>query len=392
MDPQYASNLDSVARKHTLKHSGQLKRGRLPSAARPAPLKEQDMRAMQIDIFQKLINGLPEQIALLDSKWTVIAVNTAWANAARLDGLDELQPGFNYRRALEQVLKQSADGMPCASGSSAGVVGAIVAAMREIDQGKRTSFRHVYSGEAELAGREFHFQIAQMELGGKTYSTVTRFDVTEQEELRKLREDFSTVLIKTQDEERRRMGREIHDSTMQLLVGVGLAVGQLKRNGLHGEAPRLVADIEGMLYEAQRELRTLSYLAHPPQLDRVGLTDALEQLVGGFSRRAELKSSFEIVGGPPNLALRVQMAIYRVVQEALANVHRHARATELAVRLVARGRTLHVLIVDNGRGIPVNINPGVGLLGMRSRLDELAGRLTVRNISPGTVIIASLPI
>ena len=179
---------------------------------------------------------------------------------------------------------------------------------------------------------------------------------------------------------------------MQLLVGLGLAVGQLKRSGLHGDAPRLVVDIEGILYEAQRELRTLSYLTHPPQLDRKGLSDAIDRLVAGFGRRADLGTSFEFVGGALDLRLHAQMSLYRVVQEALSNIHRHARATKVSVRLVARRSMLHVLVIDNGRGISSDIHPGVGLLSMRSRLDELGGRLTVRNLSPGTAIVATVPV
>jgi two-component system NarL family sensor kinase len=215
-------------------------------------------------------------------------------------------------------------------------------------------------------------------------------DGAELEELRKLREDFGKALIRTQEEERRRMGREIHDSTMQLLVGVNLAVGQLKRTGLHGEAPFLIADIEDMLLEAQRELRTISYLAHPPQLDRLGLAEALNQLVAGFGRRAVLETSFAIVGMPCALASSAQMAIYRVVQEALANIHRHARASEFSVQLVARTNRLHLVVADNGSGIPPDFRAGVGLLGMRARMEELGGRLTVRNLSPGTAIVATL--
>jgi signal transduction histidine kinase len=355
------------------------------------------MRAVQIDIFQKLIDGLPEQIALLDAKWNVLAVNGAWAETARINGFDELQPGSNYRRALEQMLRQLKIDSPDTPRAVPCAIAAIVAALQEIDAGKRTSFRYVHRGEgkgdaADAGGREFHVRIALMELGGSTFATVTRYDVTELAELRKLREDFGAALIKTQDEERRRMGREIHDSTMQLLVGLGLAVGQLKRTGLQGDGPRLVVDIEGILYEAQRELRTLSYLAHPPQLDRMGLSDALDMLVAGFGRRAGLAMSFERVGSALGLRLHAQMSLYRVVQEALSNIHRHARATAFSVRLVARRKMVHVLVTDNGRGISSDIHPGVGLMGMRSRLDELGGRLTVRNLRPGTVIVATVPI
>lgn len=215
-------------------------------------------------------------------------------------------------------------------------------------------------------------------------------DMAELAELRRLRDGFNAALIKTRDDERRRIGRDIHDSTMQLLVGVNLAVGQLKRTGLRGEGPRVVADIEGMLAEAQRELRTIAYLAHPPELDRIGMVEAMDRLVTGFGRRTGLETSFDCSGQGADLTRHAQMSIYRIVQEALANVHRHARATALSVRLVSRGGLLHVRVADNGRGIAPGSQAGVGLMGMRSRLDELGGRLTVRNLQPGAAIVASV--
>lgn len=217
-------------------------------------------------------------------------------------------------------------------------------------------------------------------------------DMAELAELRRLRDDFNTALIKTRDDERRRIGRDIHDSTMQLLVGMNLAVGQLRRTGLRGEGPRVVADIESMLAEAQRELRTIAYLAHPPELDRMGMVEAMDRLVTGFARRTGLEASFDCIGQGASLTRHAQMSIYRIVQEALANIHRHARATALSVRLVARRGLLHVLVVDNGRGMGLDSQAGVGLMGMRSRLDELGGRLTVLNLQPGAAIVASVRI
>jgi two-component system NarL family sensor kinase len=215
-------------------------------------------------------------------------------------------------------------------------------------------------------------------------------DMAELAELRRLRDGFNAVLIKTRDDERRRIGRDIHDSTMQLLVGVNLAVGQLKRAGLSGEGPRVVADIEFMLAEAQRELRTIAFLAHPPELDRMGMIEAMDRLVSGFGRRTGLQTSFDCVGQGGDLTRHAQMSIYRIVQEALANVHRHARATALSVRLVARRDLLHVRVADNGCGIAIGSQAGVGLMGMRSRLAELGGRLTVHNLQPGAAIVASV--
>jgi len=347
------------------------------------PIGEADRRAAHIAIFQKLIEGQPEQVALLDADWNIVTVNPAWANTAKLRGFDELQPGHNYLHVLEHVLEIN----PVEARDSAGPV---VKALHEMQQGKRTSFRHVYSGVGPRAGMEFQIRIALVELGGKTYATVTRHDVTELVQLRRLRQGFSTSLIKTQEEERRRMGRELHDSTMQQLCALGLALGQLRHTALPADAVRLVYEIEEFLVEAQRELRSIAYLAHPPQLDQMTLGEAMRLLVEGFGGRAELETTFEIDGESDVAWPNARVALYRVVQEALSNVHRHAKATRLSVRLVSRKSHLHVVVADDGRGIPAEVRQGVGLLGMRARLAELGGRLSIRKLSPGTAIVGSL--
>lgn len=333
-----------------------------------------------IDVFEKLVNGLSDQIALLDARWTIIASNDAWADYCAAHGFEVFQVGHNYRQELERLNE--------AKREAARATDTVLAAIKEFDQGRPSIYRHVYSGPRD--GQETQIRIAVMEIGGKKYYTVTRIDVTELVQLRRLRQGFSTSLIHTQEEERRRMGREIHDSTMQQLSALGLAVSQLKRTRLPGEALTLVDDIEELLFDAQRELRSIAYLAHPPQLSRMDLAEAMRALVEGFGRRAGLTTSFEADGVTEVQWQNARVAIYRVLQEALSNVHRHARATQLSVRLIGRRSMIHVIVADNGKGIPADVQPGVGLLGMRARLAELGGRLIVRDLAPGTAVIGSV--
>jgi signal transduction histidine kinase len=221
---------------------------------------------------------------------------------------------------------------------------------------------------------------------------VTRYDVTELVRLRRLREIFSTSLIQGQNDERRRMAREIHDSTMQLLASIGLALGQLKRTPEVNHSSLILTEIEELLAETQREIRSISYLAHPPALQELGLTKAIESLVTGYCRRTGLNLSFRTDTEVPPVWKTAEMALYRVVQESLSNVHRHAHATEAAVGLFVRKSMIHAVVVDNGSGFSRSTAPGVGLVGMRERLEELGGRLAIRARHPGTAIIASLPI
>lgn len=333
-----------------------------------------------VDIFQQIINGLPEQIALLDGNWNILAVNEAWARTAAFYGYFGLLPGTNY---FEFLSEKAMDGH-----SSAVVVVEGITAMEESGD---DDFRFLYHGSDRWAGHSFQLCVHRMEIAGRTFATVTRYDVTELMQLRQLREGYSHNLIEGQAEERRRMAREIHDSTMQLLAGLGLALGHLKRARKHREALDIVTEMEQLLGEAQGEIRAISYLAHPPMLKNMGLAEALRMLVEGYGRRTGLSVSLNVASDIKLGWEAAEVATYRIVQEALSNIHRHAKATEVAVALYRRRSRFHAVIVDNGIGMPAEVIPGVGLASMRSRLAELGGRLTVRHASPGTMLVASVP-
>lgn len=330
--------------------------------------------------FQELINSLPEQIALLDENWVLLAVNRAWIKTAELYGVHTLGPGADY---FEFVEARANENHRSAMAVRDGIV--------EMNRGTRDSFRFVYSGADRWEGHQFQICINRLEMEGHRFVTITRYDVTELLNLRRLREDFSSSMIEGQAEERRRMARDIHDSTMQLLVGIGFAIGQLRRTEQPSEVPRVLAEMEQLLGEAQQEIRSISYLAHPPTLEKLGLRDSLQMLVEGYGRRTNLASSFHVEGDLDDIGHPSEVAIYRLVQEALSNVHRHAKATEAVVGLFCRRSMVHAVIVDNGVGVTPGSNNGVGLPAMQARVAELGGRLVLRSRSPGTAVIASLP-
>lgn len=333
-----------------------------------------------VDVFQQLINGLPEQIALLDEHWVILAVNEAWTKTAALYGYSALQPGTNY---FEFCRERAEEGHGAARPAVEGIM--------QIAAGVSDSFRYLYDGNDRWEGHTFQLCINRLEIAGRVFATVTRYDVTELVQLRRLREGFGHSLMEGQAEERRRIAREIHDSTLQLLTGLGLALGQLKRARKSNETLDIVAEMELLLGETQREIRSISYLAHPPLLKEMGLHGALQALVDGFGRRTGMAASLHIEDGPQLSWPGAEEVLYRIVQEALSNVHRHAHATKVAVGLFGRRAMFHAVILDNGIGMPAHVWRGVGLPGMRERLSELGGRLIVRSASPGTIVIASLP-
>jgi two-component system, NarL family, sensor kinase len=352
----------------------------LASLAPNQPIFEPaDTEPASVEMFQQIINGLPEQIALLDADWKILAVNVAWTKTAAQYGYGDLLPGANY---LQFCRSKSAEGHTPA--------GLVVDGIAQIESGQTDSHRFVYHGRERWSGHAFQLCIKRLQISGRIFATVTRYDVSELAQLRQLREGFSHSLMESQDQERRRFARELHDSTMQLLAGLGLAMGQLKRASKPDATVDIVAEMEQLLGEAQRELRSISYLAHPPLLKEMGLADALRALAEGFARRTGLRISFHMGDDLVVHWRTAEVVLYRVVQEALSNVHRHAHATDAAVTLVARKDMVHAVIIDNGIGMPTPIRHGVGLPGMRARLNELGGRLTVRPASPGTMLIASL--
>ena len=351
-----------------------------PLIARARKRRVSNGESQFIDVFQQLINGLPEQIALLDEHWNILAVNEAWISTAALYGYSALRPGTNY---FEFCRERAEEGHGAARPAVEGIA--------RIDSGDCSSFRYLYDGNDRWEGHTFQLCINRLEIAGRTLATVTRYDVTELVQLRRQREVFGHSLMEGQAEERRRIAREIHDSTLQLLTGLGLAVGQLKRTQGSGETLNIVADMEQLLIETHREIRSISYLAHPPLLEEMGLTGALEALVEGFDRRTGLAVSLYVDDAHSANWRAAEVVLYRFVQEALSNVHRHANATKVLVGLLARRSMLHAVVLDDGTGMPLHISRGVGLAGMRERLSELGGRLTVRPGSPGTKMIASLP-
>jgi signal transduction histidine kinase len=216
--------------------------------------------------------------------------------------------------------------------------------------------------------------------------------MTEIHYLRRLREGLGVSFDETRQSERERIGRELHDSTMQFLIGAALSLGQLRRSGIGLKEEPLVLEIEQLLVKAQDELRSISYLAHAHELEGGDLVHAVTRLVEGFARRAGLKASVQAVEPLPLPDKKTQVALFRVLQEAISNVHRHSGASELGVRLVVHGSNLHMIIADNGVGFRKPVNEGVGLQSMHSRLRDVGGRLRVRQLPRGCAIVATAPL
>ena len=228
---------------------------------------------------------------------------------------------------------------------------------------------------------------------------VANRDVTEITQARGEVDSLSRQLLATQEDERRRIAVELHDSTGQHLTAIGLALERLRSGPRVSRASASAIEDAGLsLAEAHKEIRLLSYLLHPPYLEEDGLVKSLDRFVQGFSRRSALECRFVVNVRLGRLDFELQRTLYRVAQEALTNVHRHADATQVELELTRRGNVLRMTIKDDGRGARPrgsdagDLAMGVGIPGMKARLRQFGGRLDIRSSTSGVTVVATVPV
>jgi signal transduction histidine kinase len=213
---------------------------------------------------------------------------------------------------------------------------------------------------------------------------------------------LSGRILELQDVERRKIARELHDSIGQYLAGLKVQVNQLERslsNGSSAVAKQQFSDARDLLDRCLVEIRTISHLLHPPLLDELGLYSAARWYVEGFAQRSGLHVDFSADDFADRLHKDAEIALFRVLQEALTNVHRHSGAHTVVIDLSCKNDVAILLVKDDGHGIPQDIlrrfreghGGGIGLAGMRERLAELRGTLSVDASPSGTILRASLP-
>ena len=227
-------------------------------------------------------------------------------------------------------------------------------------------------------------------------------DITRRREAEESLSALSQRLLQAQDEERRRIARELHDSTGQCLAAVRMNLQILK-----GEEGRLSENAQKSLEDAFKtssqcaaDVRTLSYLLHPPLLDELGLVAALGWYTSGFSERSGVRVTLDVSPRDLQLPQDVGTALYRIVQECLTNIHRHSHSPTAHIRLSLESRQIVLNVSDQGRGLPADKREileegvkglGVGIGGMRERVKQLGGTLKIMPENPGTTVIVTLP-
>lgn len=215
--------------------------------------------------------------------------------------------------------------------------------------------------------------------------------------------ELTTRILQLQDDERRRIARNLHDSAGQYLAAIQMNLVALEQPGstLTAWQAKRISDCQEMVNRCTSEIRTLSYLLHPPLLDDMGLASAIRSYAEGFAERSDIRVELDIPKDFGRLPGEVETALFRVVQQSLANIHRHSGSCVAKIRIRQDAEEVSAVIADEGCGIAPEILKqfdtggrlrGVGIAGMRERIKAMKGRFNIRSSPDGTTVEVSLPI
>jgi PAS domain S-box-containing protein len=212
---------------------------------------------------------------------------------------------------------------------------------------------------------------------------------------------LSRDLLRAQDYERRRIARELHDSTAQLLAALSINLTRLQDGELEPERrSRVLAEAVELAASCSAEIRTVTCLLHPPLLHELGLANALQSYAQGFNQRTGIQVEVKIPADFCRLSSEVEAALFRIVQEGLANVHKHSGSQLAVVRLEQDPQEVRLVLQDRGRGFPKVLRDqaegyvrfGIGIIGMRERAEQLGGRLELTPNEIGARLTVTLPL
>jgi two-component system NarL family sensor kinase len=334
------------------------------------------------ELLQQTMDALSAQIAILDEKGTILAANAAWRQFA--DGM-ACGVGRNYLAACPALVPDAAQAQQ------------MLAVLKAVLQEKQREGLVYYARPVETNPRWFQMRATRFDSGQGLRVVVAHEDITEIKQAEAGLRDLASRLLRVQDDERRRMARELHDTTAQNLAAAILELDRLRQSlpASNKGSDRAWDDLRALVESALQEIRTLSYLLHPPLLDELGLASALRWYVRGFENRSGIAVALTVKEGFGRLPAAAESALFRIVQEGLTNIHRHSGSATAQIHLARSADQVVLEIRDRGHGMPDqgSADPallGVGVSGMRARLHQLGGDLSIQSTDRGTTVTAVL--
>ena len=336
--------------------------------------------------LQGMIDGIDDFVAVVDPVGEIFAINDSWRREAERVQIGKFELGCNYPSDLAALISDGDRRLE-----------PILRAYREVSQGSRQDFQCAYVGAGVLSGNDYRIALSSLVVDGTRYVSISAQDLRELNALKGERRRAHGQILRAQEDERRRIARELHDSAAQSLVALKLTLASLERRR-EGERPKeaeIVAQCNDAIEGLLREIRSLSFMAHPPSLSSDELSKVIIDLANGFATRTGLNVHLQIADAG-EVSGSCSAALYRFAQEGLAAIHRHPDAQHAELRLVGTKRYVHLIISDDGEGfgeadLSAPTMLGVGAVGMRERIKELGGRFSInRNVS-GTTLCATVP-
>jgi PAS domain S-box-containing protein len=253
---------------------------------------------------------------------------------------------------------------------------------RDITERKKAEQELQKAEEARRVARDLAYRELEKQVRERT---------AELEQSNQQLRQLSASLIRTQDDERRRIARELHDSAGQYLGGVSIALEMAKQE--QAAANLRLEEAAQLAKGCAAEIRTISHLLHPPLLEELGLASAAQWYVEGFAVRSGIRVELEMPDQLDRLGNGVELVLFRILQESLTNIHRHSGSKTAAVRIGADSQQAWLEVQDYGKGAgPGALRPGMGITGMRERVKDLAGTLEINSDENGTRVRAVLPL